>query len=382
MTSEAFRAVAHVLPEACLLVAAPGVVLASNPAAEQLCRRPRAELEGASLFDLVHDGEAHVRRYIEAAARTRGPLAGSLRLRTPEEEVACTCLAGVVEPPSAGRPARVLVRLRERAASTNRFRLLDLQIDRLWAEVRRRRRAEAEAHEAVRSRDELLALVSHDLRNPLNTILAGSALLLEAPLTEEVRERQIGAIRRAAERMERLTRNLLDISRLEAGHLQIVTSALDARDLVDEALSACEFHVRGSGVTFSAEIDEGLPAVRAERERILQVLDNLLSNALRYTPEGERIVISARAAGDMVRFEVTDNGPGIAPDLLPHVFDRYRQGSGNAHGFSGLGLPMAKGIVEAHGGSMSVESRPGQGTTFTFTLPVAISAASGGSAAS
>jgi signal transduction histidine kinase len=124
------------------------------------------------------------------------------------------------------------------------------------------------------------------------------------------------------------------------------------------------------GLQLEREEEPGLPAVWADRVRVLQVFSNLIGNALRFTSEGGRVTVRVRREGKWVRFGVSDTGKGIAPEHLPHLFDRYWQAKGSREG-AGLGLPIAKGLVEAHGGHILVESTPGQGSTFSFTLPVA-----------
>lgn len=228
-----------------------------------------------------------------------------------------------------------------------------------------------EARAASRARDDMVAIVSHDLRSPLNAVLAGASLLLDVPLPDEKRREQYRSIQRSAERMERLTRDLLDITRIEAGHLRVEPSAEDPRSLIAEALDAATHAAGRTGIFLSSDVPDGLPRVRADRPRVLQVLDNLLSNAIRHTPEGGRVTAAVERAGGSLRFRVTDTGTGIAPDLRDHVFDRYWQAERSDHGGAGLGLPIAKGIVDAHHGEIWVDTEPGRGTTFYFTLAVA-----------
>lgn len=228
-----------------------------------------------------------------------------------------------------------------------------------------------EAQNASRARDELMAIVSHDLRSPLNAVTAGASLLLDIPLSDAKRQEQLRAIKRSAQRMERLTRDLLDLTRIEAGYLPVEVAPHDVRSLLDEALNAATHAAGRTGVFLSFEVEDDLPPVQADRQRILQVLDNLLTNAIRYTPQGGRVTVAADVRGDGVCLRVVDTGPGIPPEVRRHVFDRYWQGEGPSRGGAGLGLAIAKGIVEAHGGEIGVESEVGRGTTFHFTLPVA-----------
>lgn len=229
----------------------------------------------------------------------------------------------------------------------------------------------AKAQAASRARDEVIAIVSHDLRSSLHAVLGGASLLLERSLSKEKREDRYRAIKRSAERMERLTRDLLDITRIEAGQCSVDFQAEDASPLIEEALDAALFAAKEAGVALSAEVPPGVPPVWVDRRRILQVLDNLLSNAIRYTPRRGGITVGAAMAGDDVRFRVSDTGVGISSELRDHVFDRYYQVERAGHGGAGLGLPIVKGIIEAHRGEIWLESEVGRGTTFFFTLPAA-----------
>lgn len=654
MTSADFRAIASLLPEACLLVDAEGQVLAVNPAAERLLGRQGGELEGARLFDLVSDEPEIVRAYLASAMRRREPYSGALTIAG-DEDIACTCLGGLVEPADGDQPARLLLRLTEEASAAHdlrrryeklerrqalleesqrsarvgswewdvatgeltwsdelyrlygldpareaitfdqfqslihpddralveesisraaedaqpfsfehriitptgavrvlhgrgraitdengvvvrmigsgqdvterrrdedrtRFlaeaghiltssldyqvtlrRVAELSVPRIadWAavdileedEIRRlaiahpdprklalaeevaqrwpedpsnpgvvtrvQRTGESlllpeipeslleeqarsaehlrilrelslrsamivpleargqilgsitfvagesgrrfgdddmafaqdladraalavdnarlyqESREASRARDDLMAVVSHDLRSPLNAVLAGASLLLEVPLSDEKREDQYRSILRSAERMERLTRDLLDITRIEAGHLRIEPKPQDVRSLLEDALEGATFAAGRIGIFLSSDVRDDVPRVRADRSRVLQVLDNLLSNAIRHTSEGGRVTASAEALGDVIRFAVSDTGAGIPADIREQVFDRYCQAGRTDHGGAGLGLPIAKGIIDAHHGQIWLETTEGEGTTFFFTLPAA-----------
>lgn len=230
-----------------------------------------------------------------------------------------------------------------------------------------------EAQQAAQARDEVLAIVSHDLRNPLNVISLGAASLLKRlPGSEEAVSwrKQADLVRRSADRAIRLIQDLLEVAKLEAGRLSVERQPEDACRLVDEVVELHRPLAEARGLKLEREVEESLPAVLADRSRVLQVFSNLIGNAVRYTPEGGLVTVRARSEGAEVRFCVSDTGKGIAPENLPHLFERYWQAKSSQEG-AGLGLPIAKGIVEAHGGRMGVESEPGRGSTFFFTLPVA-----------
>jgi signal transduction histidine kinase len=231
----------------------------------------------------------------------------------------------------------------------------------------------ADAQEAVRSREDLLAVVSHDLRNPLGVVLASSALLLHhgADLFENERaRRQLEAIQRAANRMNRLIRDLLDFASIQGGRLAISRRVQGAAALIGEALDALEPLASAKQIRLVRGLPETELAVSCDRDRMIQVFSNLVGNAIKFTPEGGTITVEAVPAGDRVRFSVADTGPGIREHELGHVFDRYWQARRRNRDGIGLGLSIAKGIVEAHGGDIWVESPAGAGATFFFTVPV------------
>ncbi len=225
------------------------------------------------------------------------------------------------------------------------------------------------AQQATRARDNVLAVVAHDLRNPLNTILMAAELLLDvASAHKQTDPRHVEIISRAGERMDRMIQDLLEVQRMEAGRLGIDPRAERITDIIGDTLEMLRSMAASNGVELVNESGGQLPMVVADAARIQQVLSNLVGNALKFTPSGGRITVRAEPIGEEVRVAVIDTGAGIEPDQLPHVFGRFWQAtSGDRRGI-GLGLAIAKGIVEEHGGRIWVESVPGKGSTFLFTL--------------
>lgn len=227
-----------------------------------------------------------------------------------------------------------------------------------------------ETQHAVRARDDVLAIVSHDLRNPIHTISMAADLLRERLSGDEESARQIDIISRTARRMEHLIRDLLDVARIEAGGVRIQPTEQDPAELVREAVQFQQPQARERSIRLVGEAPEAMPPIRADRERLLQVFQNLIDNALRFTPEGGEVTVRAVAGPDEVRFSVRDTGTGIEQDQLEHLFEPFWQAEKAAQGGAGLGLAIARGIVEAHGGEISAESTPGGGTTISFTIPL------------
>jgi signal transduction histidine kinase len=171
--------------------------------------------------------------------------------------------------------------------------------------------------------------------------------------------------------MNRLIQDLLDVTQMEAGRLAITPGSVLPEQIIRDSVEAQEALAAAASLELRADVPPGLPAVWADRDRLLQVFENLLTNAIKFTESGGRITVGAAVTDGHVLFRVADTGAGISPDDLPHVFDRFWQAhKGGRHG-AGLGLPIVKGIVDAHGGHAWVDSQPGRGSTFFFTIPVA-----------
>lgn len=227
-----------------------------------------------------------------------------------------------------------------------------------------------EAQRATRARDEMLGVVAHDLRNPLNTITMGAELLLEVIPSERAMERRHAEIvRRAADRMNRLIQDLLDVRRMDEGRLTVDPHPEPVASVVGDAVEMLRPLAAASALTLEGELAADLPRVLVDPARVQQVFSNLLGNAIKFTPGGGHITLRAERASGEVRFAVTDTGPGIPTDQVPHIFGRFWQGNRGDRRGIGLGLAIAKGIVEAHGGRIWVESRLGEGSTFFFTVP-------------
>jgi PAS domain S-box-containing protein len=229
--------------------------------------------------------------------------------------------------------------------------------------------------DAVRDRQDILAMVSHDLRTPLNTVAMAAASLLEGRSELCPADRHIvELVGRSAKRMERMTNDLLDVASIEAGHLAIDARPVAVTTILHETLEVMNASAAARSVELVVGAADPLLLVRCDRDRVLQVLSNLLSNAIKFTPAGGTIELSVEGSEAFVRFAVTDSGPGIADSLRPHLFERYRQANDTAAKGRGLGLFIAKGIVVAHGGSVDVDTAPGRGATVSFRLPRVVAA--------
>jgi signal transduction histidine kinase len=238
--------------------------------------------------------------------------------------------------------------------------------------ARERQRLVDAERRATNARDVVLGVVAHDLRNPLGAVRMCASVLAaaEAPDRERVGE-LTGVILSSVELMERIIRDLLDVSAIEAGRLAVDLARTSVAGVLRTAQVLSAPLAAEQGVTLAVRSTVGDAAVRADAERLQQALGNLLGNAIKFTPRGGRVTLDASPADGAVRFTVADTGRGIAAEHLPHVFDRFWQVRETRRGGAGLGLAIVKGIVEAHGGTIGVESVPNEGTTFWIEIPTA-----------
>jgi signal transduction histidine kinase len=227
------------------------------------------------------------------------------------------------------------------------------------------------AREANRARDEVLGIVSHDLRNPISAIAMCARVLEENPPADEAaRKDLLVTIRESTEWVNHLIEDLLDVANIERGRLSLEVRSEEPSQLALQALHMFEVEADEHGIALEAQLPTNLPLATADGARVVQVLGNLLRNALKFTPRGGRVVIAVEPRGANLMFSVVDTGPGISAENLSRVFDRYWQSSAGARARgAGLGLSIAKGIVEAHGGRIWAESELGKGSTFAFTIP-------------
>ncbi len=251
------------------------------------------------------------------------------------------------------------------------------EIDELAAGLRRAsntlQERNRERDEASRLKDEFLMTVSHELRTPLTAICGWARMLSTGQVREEQRPRAVEAIERNANALQQLVEELLDVSRIVAGKLRLDVREVALLDAVSGAIDTIRPAADAKGIQVRWTIDPDATTLVADPVRLQQVVWNLLSNSVRFTPQGGRIDVGCRRAGDTVELTVRDTGTGIDPDFLPHVFERFRQGSrarARAHGGLGLGLSIVRHVVELHGGAVSAENNdPPPGATFRVTLP-------------
>jgi signal transduction histidine kinase len=237
-------------------------------------------------------------------------------------------------------------------------------------------RAEAEAANALK--DEFLATLSHELRTPLNAVVGWTRMLRRDMLDETARRHALEVIERNADAQVRLIEDLLDVSRIITGKLRLDLRPVEPAGVVEAAVDALRPTADAKGISVQLTLGPGAGPVSGDPDRLQQIVWNLLSNAIKFTPRGGRVAVRLAAVDSHVEIAVTDTGVGIAADVLPHVFERFRQAdssSRRAYGGLGIGLALVKHLVELHGGSLAAVSPGlGHGATFTVRLPLLLQA--------
>jgi signal transduction histidine kinase len=229
-----------------------------------------------------------------------------------------------------------------------------------------------ETDQAKRARENMLAIVSHDLRSPLSAVLLGIGYVKDAasqgtPIADL--GGALDAVHRSADAITRLVDDLLDAAAIEAGRFSIAPKLQPVPPIVEEAVDAARLAADAKRIRIELSMDESPPSALVDRQRLTQVLANLIGNAVKFSPEGARVGVALHADPARVRIEVSDMGPGISQEELPQLFSRHWQAPKTAHLGTGLGLFIARSIVEAHGGSIEVDSAPGRGARFGVILP-------------
>jgi signal transduction histidine kinase/DNA-binding response OmpR family regulator len=239
----------------------------------------------------------------------------------------------------------------------------------------REQAARAEAEQANRTKDEFLATLSHELRTPLSAILGWSHLVLSGKLDEAQMSRALETIERNARSQSQLIDDLLDVSRIITGKLQIEARPVDLNAVIEAAIDAVRPAIEAKAINFENDVDAEAGLVAGDPNRLQQIFWNLFSNAVKFTPERGQVRVQAQRTGSVIRISVSDSGVGITPEFLPYIFDRFRQADGSTtrvHGGLGLGLSIVKHLVQLHQGNVEVQSEgKNAGSCFTITLPVA-----------
>jgi len=330
-----------------------------------------AEVDFDVFFAGIHEEDRERTRAAIAAAVDEGmPYDVEYRTVSPIGEWRWLRAKGLVYRDEFGTPVRfdgvTLDISRQKELEAQREFLLEAERD-----------ARAVAERASRMKDEFLATLSHELRTPLSTILGWTHLLTRRENADPELAKAIAVIERSAKAQARLIEELLDVSRITSGNLQLDIKPVSVSSLLDAVASSVKPAADARSVGLLCDVDGGIGELQADGHRLQQVVWNLASNAIKFTPAGGYVILSARRDGAQLELSVIDTGEGIAADFLPHVFERFRQADGSEarlHGGLGLGLAIVRQIVELHGGTVRAESKGlGHGARFTVLLPMAAS---------
>jgi PAS domain S-box-containing protein len=384
-TAQRFSLILEAAPDAILEVDETGAIVLANSEAERMFQRSREELVGLPIEALIpkrfHGSHVADRNhYIDRPARR--PMGAGLELyalRKDGTELAVDINLSPLEGPDTKHVLCVVRDVSERRVSEEKIKMLNQNLERRSsalaqanAELSLRNR---EVERADRLKSEFLASMSHELRTPLNTILGFSELLSEenAGTLNEKQKRYLSHIQRDANHLLELINDILDLSKIEAGRLELRLEKFPLAAAAAEVLTSIRPLAVTKGISIESDLDAAL-MLHSDRVRFKEVLYNLFSNAIKFTPAGGRAWMKASVDGTFVRFEVGDTGMGIAPEDQRAIFDSFRQVSSTTKGVregTGLGLAITRRLVEHHGGSIWVQSQLGQGSRFFFTMPLA-----------
>lgn len=325
-----------------------------NRAGSELLGYSPSEVIGRDMHELVHHSDADGEPYPRERCPASRALAAGTAVREPDDLV--------WRKDGSSFPAQVTAR-----PLVDGLEVRGVVVT--VSDMTETREHERALERAVRARDEVLAVVSHDLRNPVGSIDSAASLLLDVDLPQERVREHLEMIRLSARRATRLIRDLLDVTRLEAGRLELETGPVAVEALLDEALNVVRSRAEEKEVELVMDVEEGMTELEADRHRLLQVVSNLVGNAVKFSDPGGRVDVRAVRDGEGVMLEVRDRGRGMDAEEQEHLFDRFWQARRSDREGAGLGLAIVKGIVEAHGGSVAVESEPGKGSSFRIGLP-------------
>jgi PAS domain S-box-containing protein len=344
-------------------------ILQANDAFCRIIGRTPEEVIGHTPQEFTHPEDREGDEQIAAAARAGRSFSQAKRYVRPDGAVVYAHVAGQGIAAAPHSPPRTIATVSDvtplHLAEQERSRLLDSE-----------RAARLEAERAARSKDEFVAMVSHELRTPLNGILGWAQLLKRDPGDESTARRALEAIERGVRAQSRLVEDLLDMSRITAGRLRLSIEMTQVLPAVQAAIETIKPAAEAKQLRVVAVLDPLAGPVVGDPERLQQIVWNLLSNAVKFTARGGAIHVHLRRVESHVEITVSDTGAGIAAEVLPHIFDRYRQSDtsiSRRHGGLGLGLAIVKQLVELHGGTVQATS-PGenQGATFSVRLPLAL----------
>ena len=375
-TLEQFGQWADLFPETILLVDTDGVILAMNAAARRRLSSHEISAGQTTLLTMCAEPRGQLQEYLRACIRTRTFLPGAFSLVSANgEKTAYRAEGALYAAREEGAPAQLLLRLMPRESAASRFVALNQKIDELSREVERRRRVELALEDEHRHKDEFLAMLGHELRNPLAPIRAALELTAFPQCSDEMRQRAQDIMTRQVDHLTYLVDELLDVARIATGKITLNKVLVDVASIIERAAELCAPMMRENEQQLVIERAGEPLFVYGDVQRLTQTVGNLLNNAAKYTQSGGCIRVETLRRGDQVEIVVRDNGIGIHPTILPRIFDVFSQSArtlARSEGGLGVGLTLVRRLVEQHGGSVDAMSDgPGKGSEFRLALPLA-----------
>lgn len=375
MTADDFTRFSDPLSELMLLVTSRGEILSVNQALIAFVGRPAGELVGSFVHEMVTDAREEVTLFLLSCARSRRLMPGSLQVKNPQgQAVDFRAEGALVVPRSEDQVPLLMVRLVEKSSAISQFVTLNRRIKNLGEEIQRRQRAESELQEANRLKDEFLATLAHELRNPLASVSNAIHLLKMVRGEAHVQEESLELMDRQVSHLSRLIEDLMDISRITHGRLELKKKPVELDTIIQGALEACQARIAPVGHRLITIVPETTVVVNGDETRLVQIVTNLLNNATRYTPTGGEIVLKVEAHDENLVISVRDTGIGIPAPMIARIFDLFVQVDRTivgARGGLGIGLTLVKTLVELHHGTIEVRSDgPGRGSEFLVTMSI------------
>ena len=366
---------ANLLSVPVMIVSADGLIVAVNDAAQTRLRLDSAQLCGRHLGQIAGDQQDKIGEYLRKCASSAAFLPGMLRLTDKDgAQIACRCEGAVIEPAREGVPARILLRMRAREEALDRFRALNQKIEELNQEIGKRRQVEAALIESDRRKDEFLATLAHELRNPLAPISNALDLLRRSNGSADLAAQARSLMERQVRQLVRLIDDLLEISRITRGKVQLRKERVELATIIQNAIETASPLIERYQHSLTTTLQGAPVYLEADPARLAQVFSNLLDNAAKYTERGGQIRLSVERQGNEVVVSVRDNGIGIPAEHLPQVFEMFSQVNPaleRTQGGLGIGLALVKRLVELHGGTVEAHSGGiGRGSEFVVKLPV------------
>lgn len=366
------------------MVSSGGKILSLNKSFERDFCPDNESAVGKSLLDFSITESEKIRKFLLNCSRSRQMTLGRMDFPAPHDQKrSYRCEGALLEPAVGNNPAIIFLRLKPKELTDVRFRLLTEKIEKLNREISERKRAVArnrklykQAKEASRLKDEFLATISHELRTPLNAILGWVKILSTSRHDETLFRKAIKTIERNTIAQVQLIEDVLDVSRIVTGKMNLKIRPVELVPVIEASVDSVRPMAENKGITLQTFYDSNTEIISGDSERIQQIVWNLISNALKFTPKGGRVEIRLEKVDSNVEISVSDTGEGISDAFLPFVFERFLQADASKtrrHGGLGLGLAIVRHLTELHGGTVDVYSEgEGKGAVFTAKFPMAV----------